>query len=167
MKKIKAYTILVVFMGGFILNGCNAGIDWNDELRSLLLLSSDNPYAMTFNESGANVALAASSPALGWTGEGYIGGYLLNGTDVNNSVTVRWAGSPSISPATFNQDTGGFTFSYLKNGVLWRNAYGYSFTFTLSTVSGGQISGTFTGTLSDGSSNVLFITDGAFSGSYQ
>jgi hypothetical protein len=166
MEKLKACAIILAIMGGFVLIGCNNGIDENDAARSILLSCLNCPHTLTIDDGGEIVTLVASSPAFGWTGDGYIGGYLQNCSDIHNSIIVRWTGWQSISAATFNQDTEGFTFAYRKKGVLWRNAHGYEFDLSLSIDSGGLLSGTFSGALTDGRGNALSIAGGSFSGSY-
>jgi hypothetical protein len=159
MRKIQGVVFILVLVGGVIMSGCDTKSSSNNSALLMLLLMT-NQGTISFND-GTAVSMTSPSGFEPGLGTGYLGAFQ---KDVNNWILISVPSTqPMTAPQSFTQATPSFSFGYAKNGTSY-NVGGSSFTFTISSVSGGKASGTFSGTLVPVSGPSLIISGGTFSG---
>ena len=169
MVTTKKIAVVLIFLGGMIMSGCELINKSEDNSKNaLLLVALSTSAAVTqgstsFSEGGTTSSMTTP---FGWqkTGSAYLTTFLKNGTDANNKISITLPDA-TMSAKSYTQATTNFSFDYIKNSVLYTESGSSGFTFNITSVSGGKASGTFSGILVPfmGGSNIT-ISSGTFSG---
>ena len=157
MKK-KFFIPLLIVAFAFFFSNCDKKDDSNDNLLLLLLLTQSKG-TISFTVSGQQVSM--STPDGFGSGLGLLlAGF---GVDINNSIVVSMP-SAATQGTVYNESSTSFIFGYTRNGIMYGNTTGHSFTFTVTSKTTNSISATFSGALY-GMPGELTLTNGTLSAS--